>query len=139
VVGPQSPQRIRNLTQNAVAAGIAEDLAVSPLEPGFGGDDDARAQLAFGNSAADDFFGAAKSISRRGVDQIDPAFDGGINRLDRLLFIRPAPHPAPDRPGPKADARYGQACACNRRLFHIDIRSHGHFSKTCRPQRRTRP
>jgi hypothetical protein len=41
VVGPQPPQRISDLTQNAFAAGIAEDFAVLPLQSRFGGDHDA--------------------------------------------------------------------------------------------------
>jgi hypothetical protein len=53
---------------------------------------------------ADDFLGAAKSISRCGVDQIDAALDRGVNRFDRLLIVGSAPHPAANRPGAQPSA-----------------------------------
>jgi hypothetical protein len=104
IIGAQPAQRVGRLAQDPVTAGVPEDFPVFPLEPGFGGNDDVWAQAAFGNCLADDLFGAAKSIGRRRVDKVDPAFDGGVDRLDRLFLLRPAPHPAADRPGSKADA-----------------------------------
>jgi hypothetical protein len=44
------------------------------------------------------------AFSRRVVD---PGFDGGVNRLDRLIFVDPAPHPLIAQiPHPELDKRY---------------------------------
>ena len=104
VIGVEAPQRVGRLTQDPVAARIAMDFTVLPLEPHLCCDHDVRAQPRVGKRVADDFFGAAKTIGGCGVDQGDAAFNGGADCLDRLLLVSAAPHPAADRPGAETNA-----------------------------------
>ena len=59
VIGLEPPQRVVDLAQDPLPAGIAKDFSVSPLQRRLSSDDDARPQIVFGNGSANDFFGAA--------------------------------------------------------------------------------
>ena len=117
VVGAQTTQRVIDLAHDSLAAPIAGDLSVLPFEPDLGGEDDLRAKTA-GEGLADDLFGTAEAIDRRGVDDIDSMGERGPDRRNRLGFIRSAPHPAPNRPGADGDARDGKRRAGDVDEFH---------------------
>ena len=71
VVGSKPAQGILDLAHDAGAAGIARYPAALPLQSGLGGNKHVRAQPAFGDRLANDLFGAAESIDRRRIDDVD--------------------------------------------------------------------
>jgi hypothetical protein len=79
-IGLQPAQRIVDFLQDAAATGVAERLAVLPVEACFGGDGHLRAPAS--QRRTDDLLGMAEAIDRRGVDQCDAAIDRGLNGAD---------------------------------------------------------
>ena len=55
---------------------------------------------------ADDLLGAAEPVNRRRIDEIYPAVERRMDRLNRFMLVCPTPHPTADRPGSKRDARH---------------------------------
>ena len=93
-VGAQAAQRILDFVVDAGAAGVAERLAVLPVEPDFRRDNGAVTPAAFGERLADDFLGLAESVDRRGIDQRDATIQRRTDRADRLSSSVP-PHIQP--------------------------------------------
>src|SRR5208337_5118617 len=62
VIGTKPSQRVFELALDPIPAGIAKNLAVLPFKPDLRGDDHARAQAAFSDSLANDFFRTAEPI-----------------------------------------------------------------------------
>src|SRR5258706_11832139 len=85
------------------SAGIAERLAVAPIECHLGRDQHLRAAAA-GQCLADDLLGAAEAIDRRGIDQGYAAIQRLMDGADGCGLIGAAPHPAAHGPGSKCDA-----------------------------------
>ncbi len=104
-IGAQAAQQILDLFADARLAGIAKWLAIFPVDPNFGGDDDVLSLSAFRKRLADDFFRMAEAIDRRSIDDIDAAIERALNGADRVHIITPAPHPSADRPCSERDAR----------------------------------
>src|SRR5687768_10346638 len=52
---------------------------------------------------ADDLLRQTLAVGRRRIDQRNALVDRGLDGVDRIAFIRAAPHPAADRPGAKPD------------------------------------
>lgn len=74
-IGPQTPQRIIDLLADARPAGIAEYLAVVPIQPDLGGDADPVSRFGFSQSLAHQLFCVAEAVGRCCVDQCDAAVD----------------------------------------------------------------
>jgi hypothetical protein len=91
VIGSKPAQGIFDFAHDPIAAGVAKDVAVSPFKPGLRGDQHARAQADFGNCSADDLFGAAETIYRRRIDDIDAVLKRGADRGHRLGFVGSTP------------------------------------------------
>ncbi len=102
-IGLQPPQRVLDLPADACGGGVAVDARVAPLQRRLGGDHRLVAQALQG--LADDLFGMAEAIDRRGVDQVDPGFHRTPDGFHRRRVVSAAPHPAADGPGAEADAR----------------------------------
>src|SRR4030088_2745938 len=98
VIGPKPAQRFLTLPHDAGAAGIARYSSTLPLKSGLGGNKHVRAQPAFGDRPANDLLGAAESIDRSRVDNVDAMFECGLDGSDRLSFVGSAPPPPDDRP-----------------------------------------
>jgi hypothetical protein len=116
--------------------------------PGLRGDQHARAQAAFGDCLADDFFQTAETIDWSGIDDINGMSHRGVNGGNLFGFIGSAPHPAAYGPGPDCDARNLQRRTGNVGQFHVFLESlcltNHHLilcfelrpSVPCRPSRR---
>ena len=74
---------------------------------------------------ADDLLGAAEPVNRRRIDEIYPAVERRMDRLNRFMLVCPTPHPTADRPGSKRDARHLERRAGNRGKLHIDFENFG--------------
>ena len=117
----QATQRIVDLLHNAAAAGVAERLAVFPVESDLGSDGDFLAPAALFERLADDLLGMAEAVNRRGVDQRDAAVYRRLDGVDRQGVVAAAPHPAADCPGAKRNARRLQVCAGDLRRFDFRL------------------
>ena len=104
-VGAQPSQRIVDLAHDSLARRVAEYVAVAPFKSDLACDNGARPHAGRRERLADDVFRTPESIRGRGVDQIDAAIDRRVNRVDRILFVGAAPHPAADCPRAEAYAR----------------------------------
>jgi hypothetical protein len=107
-IGLEAAKRIFELLAEPRRCRVAQDLAASPVEPDLGGNDRVRSPSSL-KRLADQFLGTAEAIDRRGVDEIDAAVERGVNRLDRVAFLRAAPQPSADGPGAKSGARHQRA------------------------------
>src|SRR5712691_12554260 len=101
VVGSKPAQGIIDLLHDAGAAGVAKYSSTLPLEADLGGNKHARAQARLSDRLADDLLGAAESIDRGGVDDVDAVVQRGPDGRNRLSLVGSAPHPPAD--GPSAD------------------------------------
>ena len=117
-IGLEAAKRIFELLAEPRRRRVAQDLAASPVEPDLGGDDRTRSAPTL-KRLADQFLGTAEAINRRGVDQIDPVVERGVNGADGVAFLRAAPQPSADGPGAKADARGIEGQAGDLDMFHV--------------------
>src|SRR5258708_34951234 len=106
VIGSKPAQRILNLPHDAGAAGIAGYFSTLPLKSGLGGNKHVRAQPAFGDRPANDLLGAAESLDRGRVDNVDAMLECGLDGSDRFSFVGSSPHPPADRPSALSDQRH---------------------------------
>ena len=121
-IGLEAAKRIFELLAEPRRYRVAQDLAASPVEPDLGGNDRVRSPSSL-KRLADQFLGTAEAIDRRGVDEIDAVVERGVNRADRVAFLRAAPQPSADGPGAKADARGIEGQAGDLHMFHIVVLS----------------
>src|SRR5882672_3874080 len=119
VIGSKPAERILNLLQDAGAAGVARYFPAIPLESRLGRNQHLRAQPAFGDRLADDLFGAAKSVDRSSVDNIDAMLECAPDGGDGFGFVGAAPHPPADRPRTDGDRRYLERSAGNMGELHF--------------------
>jgi len=77
MIGPQAPQRSVELFQDSRAAGVANDPFALPFEAHLCGNEHARANVAFGQCLADNFFGTPESVSGSRINDIDAVLDRG--------------------------------------------------------------
>ena len=78
-------------------------LLAVPNQAAFRGQHDLLAPIA--DRPADDLLRSSKTVDRSGVDQVDAAIEGGMNRGDGLVFVGAAPHPAANCPGAETNRR----------------------------------
>src|SRR5258708_8333539 len=123
VIGSEPAQGILDLPQDAGTAGIARYLSTVPLKSGLGGNKHVRAQPAFGDRPANNLLGAAESIGRRRVDNVDAMLECGPDGGDRFGFVGSTPHPSADGPGADRDRRYLERCAGNLGKLHFRFES----------------
>src|SRR6266436_4883505 len=119
VVCAESAERILDLLPDAIARGISRNRAVVPLESNFGRDENLFPMPSLLNCLSDDFFGNAKTVNRRRVDQIDPLVEGGVNRSNRFSFVRASPHPTTDSPRALRNSGNIHFRAGNYSVFHL--------------------
>ena len=117
-VGAQAPQRILDLLHDPLPAGVAERLAVAPVEADLGRDHRATAPAVLRERLAQNFFGPAETVDRRRIEQRDAAIERFVNGPDRLLLVGSAPHPAPDCPCSQSDPGDHKRRVRNREGFH---------------------
>ena len=117
-IGLEAAKRIFELLAEPRRRRVAQDLAASPVEPDLGGDDRTFSAAAL-KRLTDQFLGTAEAIDRRGVDEIDAVVERGVNRADRVAFLRAAPQPSADGPGAKSDARGIEGQAGDLDVFHV--------------------
>src|SRR5712671_314637 len=98
VVRSETPQRILELLENALAGGVAFDFALGPVDADFGGNDNAVPATIL-EGVTHKFFGATKAVNGRCVDQVDAQVESGMNGTDGFRLIGSAPHPTADGPG----------------------------------------
>jgi hypothetical protein len=103
-VGLQAPQRILDLLHYPHPAAVTERRAVAPIEADLGRDDGAFPAAILRQGLAENLFGPAEAVDRRGVEQRDALIERGVDRADRLRLVRAAPHPTPDRPSAQSDS-----------------------------------
>src|SRR5271168_1199863 len=123
----QTAQRILDLLNDPGLACVAVGIAVLPGQSDFGRDHSLFAAAVLGQRLADDLLGATKAVNRRGIDEIYPAVERRMDRLNRFMLVRPAPHPTADRPGSKRNARNFERSG---KIFHLSVtgvalQSHG--------------
>ncbi|MNL40597.1 hypothetical protein D3C87_1629590 [compost metagenome] len=134
IVGPEPLQALLDLVQDCVAAEIAvnrlavliEEVAAFlrvPDKTAFGGDHGLVA--APGQGLADDLLRAAKPVGRRGIDQRYAGIERSLDCGDGFRLVRPAPHPAADRPCAEPDRRGGNA-GCTDLACQL-LSAHAHF------------
>src|SRR5216684_3735454 len=112
------------VTNESGAAGIAKYSSILPLKSGLAGNDHVRAQPAF-DRLANNLLGAAKSIDRGRVDNVDTMVDCGPDGSDGYSLVGSAPHPPADGPGADRNVRHLERRAGNARAFHV------HFESFC--------
>jgi hypothetical protein len=96
--------------------GVGDDAVVVPLEPSFGRDIEVFALAVLAEGLADDLFGAAVAVDRRGVDQVDAVVEDGEAGGNAIVIADVAPFESADRPGSEADA--GDFAAVELEVFH---------------------
>src|SRR5271155_5325465 len=84
----------------------------------FGRDHSLFAAAVLGQRRADDLLGATKAVNRRCIDEIYSAVERGMDRLNRFMLVRPAPHPTADRPGSERNARNFER---SDEIFHLGV------------------
>src|SRR6266481_4604119 len=104
VVRLETTERILKLLENALARGVAFDLAIRPIESDFGGKDNAVSATMLAQGFTNDFFRTPKAVNGRCVDQVDALVECGMNGANGFLFVASAPHPAADGPGAESDS-----------------------------------
>jgi hypothetical protein len=129
VIGVQTLQRLLDLVADRIRSVVDVDLVRAvvrdrviigtkkraagrlgqiPSHAAFGGEHDPVAPPGKpGDRFADDGFGVAHAVHRRGVDEVDAGVERGVNRFDGSFVFLSAPHPPADRPRPQGDARGG--------------------------------
>src|ERR1019366_5507233 len=93
VIRSKPTQGILDLLQDSRPAGITEYLSTLPFKADLGRNEHARAQLTLGYCPANDLLGAAESIGRGRVDDIDAVLQCGTDGGNGFSFIGSAPHP----------------------------------------------
>jgi hypothetical protein len=73
------------------------------LQSGLGGNQHVRTQPCFRDRVADNLLRTAKSVDRRGVDEVDAMLEGGADGTNGFRLVGTAPHPSADRPGTDRD------------------------------------
>src|SRR6266436_3744415 len=71
VVRLETTEGILKLLENALARGVAFDLAIRPIESDFGGKDNALSTTTLTQGFTHDFFRTPKAVNGRCVDQVD--------------------------------------------------------------------
>src|ERR1700674_3779595 len=123
IIRLEATQRILKLLENALARGVAFDLAIRPIESDFGGKDNALSVTTLAQGFTHDFFRTSKAVNGRCVDQVDALVECGMNGADGFLFVGSAPHPAADGPGAERDSGTNKVRTVDFDVFQHDCPS----------------
>src|SRR5690606_17825855 len=133
VIGPETLQALLDFMDDGIRAEVTvHRLAVVleevgafgrvPHEATLGGEHHLVAPTL--DRLADDLLRPTLAIGGSRVDQADALVDRALDRGDGLLLVRPAPHPAADRPRAQPDGAGPQAARPDFPLHHV-MRLHG--------------